>query len=169
MKSGPEFRSMNLGPGRRLTMKITYMTAAQLLLLFAACLPAAAQAGVNPSSTQTSAGMKEAQVKTLQQQLDGYQQQVRAKAEQVENARQEAISAGIQGDGAGPFIDGYRQEQKELEALQAALTPKIEQTRTLIASLTTPAQPSITVQSPKVKPAGPVHEVVAANNSQKVH
>jgi hypothetical protein len=156
-------------------MKITYMTAAQFLLLFAACLTAAAQAGVNPNhgsdgiSAQISASAQEAQVKTLQRQLESYEQQLRAQAELVENARQEAISAGIQGDGAGPSIDACRQEQKELEELQAALAPKIEQTRAMIANLTMPAAQSGSVASPKVKPGRPARAVVAASNSHDVH
>ena len=121
-------------------MKITYMTAAESLLFLAACLPAAAQVSVNPNhrsdgSSQSSASTQEPQVEALQPQLKSYEQQLQAKAEQVENARQEAISAGIQGDGAGPFIDAYRQEQKELEVLQAALAPQIEQVRATIAAL----------------------------------
>jgi len=80
--------------------------------------------------------------------LKSYEQQLRGKAEQVENTRQEAISAGIQGDGAGAFIDAYRQEQKELEELQAALAPQIERTRIVIANLTTAPPPSDTALSP---------------------
>jgi uncharacterized protein YukE len=154
-------------------MKITYITAAQFLLLSAACLPAAAQAGVNPShgsdasSTQISAGTKEAQVKTLQRQLEGYEQQLQAKAERVEEARQEAISAGIQGDGAGPFIDAYRQEQKEMEALQTALAPKMEQARAMIANLTMPAPLSDAPNAKKTMRAA--HAVVAASNSHEIH
>jgi hypothetical protein len=76
-----------------------------------------------------------AQVQPVQTRLEDYEKLLREKAEQVENARQEAISAGIAGDGAGPFIDFYQQQQMELEALQAALTPKIDQARATIASL----------------------------------
>jgi hypothetical protein len=156
-------------------MKITYVTAAQFLLLSAACLSAAPQAGVNPNngsegiSAQISASTKEAPVRTLQRQLESYEQQLRAKAELVENARQEAISAGIQGDGAGPYIDACRQEQKELEALHAALTPKIEQTRAMIANLTMPAAPSDSAPSPKVKPARSAAMAVTASNSHEIH
>lgn len=145
-------------------MKITYTTAAQCLLFLAACLPAAAQ-----PSTQMSASTKESQVKTLQQQLESYEQQLRTKAELVENDRQTAISAGIQGDGAGPFIDAYRQEQKELEALQAALTPKIGQTRAMMANLTVPDALSDSAPSRNVKPAQPARAVVAARNSPEIH
>lgn len=143
-------------------MKITYTTAARCLLFLAACLPAAAQVSVNAShnsdgSSQISANTQEAQVKALQQQLESYQQQLRAKAQQVENARQEAISAGIQGDGAGPSIDAYRQEQKEMEALQADLAPKIERTCKLIANLTTPVPLSYCFEFPYDDGAADTH------------
>jgi hypothetical protein len=152
-------------------MKITYRTAAQGLWFLAACLPAAAQADVNPShfsdgGSQISAVTQEAQVKPLQRQLGSYEQQLRGKAEQVENARQEAISAGILGDGAGPFIDAYRQEQKELEVLQATVAPQIERTRTMISNLTVPALPS-TSAPPKRTPARQARTVVAYSNSRE--
>jgi len=127
-------------------MKITYKTAAQTLLL-ASCLTAAAQIEINPdhfpdpAAPVAFAPHQEAQVRPLQTRLEEYEGLLRAKLEQVENARQEAISAGIQGDGAGPFIDFYQQQQMELEALQAALTPKIEQTRAIIVSLNSPVSP----------------------------
>lgn len=79
---------------------------------------------------------QQAQLRPVQTRLDDYENLLQAKREQVENARQEAISAGIVGDGAGSFIDEYRQQQMELEALQAALTPKIDQERATIAGLT---------------------------------
>jgi hypothetical protein len=149
-------------------MKITYMTAAQGLLFLAACLPATSQVNINPEeSSQISASTAEAQVKALQGQLEGYEQQLRAKAEQVENAQQEATSAGIQGDGAGPFIDAYRQEQKEFEALQAALAPQIERTRTMIANLTMPAVPSASAPTPKMTPARRTRTVVPDSNSRE--
>ena len=77
----------------------------------------------------------------MQTRLEDYEKLLQAKREQVENARQEAISAGIQGDGAGSFIDAYQQQQMELEALQAALSPKIDEARKLIAGLTNADSP----------------------------
>src|SRR5215471_4787723 len=157
---------------RRLAMKITYMTAAQALLFLAVCLPEAAQTSVNPNhgsdrSPQISVSTQEDQVKARQQQLEGYEKQLRAKAEQVENARQQAISAGIQGDGAGPFIDAYRQEQKELEVLQAALAPQIERMRTLIVNLTMPALRSDSAPTPKMTPARPARTVLDSNSRER--
>jgi DNA repair exonuclease SbcCD ATPase subunit len=128
-------------------MKIAYMTAAQCLLFLAACLTAAAQADVNPdrypdeASATSSASAQETQIRTLQAQLESYQRELRAKAESVEAAQQEAIAAGIQGDFAGAFIDVYMEQQKELDRVQATLTPQIERTRALIASLTNPVSP----------------------------
>jgi Skp family chaperone for outer membrane proteins len=128
-------------------MKITYKTAAQFLLLLAACLTAVAQSEISPdhfpdqATPVASAPRQEAQLRPLQTRLEDYQQQLREKSEMVENARQEAISAGIVGDGAGPLIDAYRELQMELEALQAALTPKIEKARKLIAGLTNADSP----------------------------
>jgi hypothetical protein len=153
-------------------MNITSRTAAQGLLFLAACLPAAAQANVSPThrrdgSSQICAGAPETQVKALQRQLESYEQQLRAEAEQVENARQEAILSGIQGDGAGPFIDAYLQEQRQLAALQAALAPQIEQTRTMIANLTMPAPRSDSAPTRKLTPAPPAKTVVADSNSRE--
>jgi hypothetical protein len=170
VESRPEFRLKSLEIRRRLAMKITYMSAARGLLFLAACLPAAAQANLSPThradgSSQISAGAPETQVKALQRQLESYEQQLRAKAEQVENAQQEAISAGIQGDGAGPFIDAYLQEQRQLEALQAALAPQMERTRTMIANLTMPAPRSDSAPTRKLTPAPPAGTVVAGGNS----
>jgi len=122
-------------------MKITYKTAAQSLLLLAACVAAVAQSEIAPdhfpdqAAPVAAAPRQEAQIRPLQTRLEDYENLLRAKAEQVENARQEAISAGIVGDGAGSFIDAYQQQQAELEALQAALTPKIDQARAIIAGL----------------------------------
>lgn len=121
-------------------MKTTYKTAAQSLLLLAACLTAVAQSEIAPdhfpdeASSVALAPRQEAQIRPAQTRLEDYANLMRAKQEQVENARQEAITAGIQGDGAGSFIEAYQQQQMELEALQAALTPKIDEARAVIAA-----------------------------------
>ena len=129
-------------------MKITYKTAAQSLLLLAACLAAVAQSEIAPDHFPdqavlvASASRQEAQVRPVQTRLEDYEKLLQAKRDQVENARQEAISAGIQGDGAGSFIDYYRQQLMELEALQAALTPKIDEARKVIAGMSSPDFPA---------------------------
>ncbi len=128
-------------------MKTTFKTVAQSLLMLAACLAAVAQSEIAPDHFPdqavlvASAPQQEAQVRPVQTRLEDYEKLLQAKREQVENARQEAVSAGIQGDGAAPFIDFYQQQQMELEALQASLTPKIDQARKLIAGLTNPDFP----------------------------
>ncbi len=128
-------------------MKTTFKTAAQSMMLLAACLAAFAQSEIAPDHFPdqavlvASAPRQEAQVRPLQTQLEDYENLLQAKREQVESARQEAISVGIAGDGAASFIDFYQQQQMELEALQASLTPKIDQARKLIAGLTNPDFP----------------------------
>ncbi len=128
-------------------MKTTFKTAAQSMMLLAACLAAFAQSEIAPDHFPdqavlvASAPRQEAQVRPLQTQLEDYENLLQAKREQVESARQEAISVGIAGDGAASFIDFYQQQQTELEALQATLTPKIDQARKLIAGLTNPDFP----------------------------
>ncbi len=125
-------------------MKTTFKTAAQSLLLLAACVAAVAQSEIAPDHFPDQAVLvaaaprQEAQAQPVQTRLEDYENLLRAKEEQVEGARQDAISAGIVGDGAGSFIDAYRQQQAELEALQAALTPKIDQARAIIAGLRNP-------------------------------
>jgi hypothetical protein len=116
--------------------------------LLAACLAAVAQSEIAPDHFPDEAApvafapRQMAQVRPVQTRLEDYENLLQAKLEQVENARQEANSAGIQGDGAGPFIDFYQQQQMELEALQAVLTPKIEQARAIIAGLNSPDSPA---------------------------
>ena len=125
-------------------MKTTFKTAAKSMMLLAACVAAVAQSEIAPDHFPdqailvASAPRQEAQVRPVQTRLEDYEKLLQAKREQVENARQEAISAGIQGDGAESFIAFYQQQQMELETLQAALTPKIDQARATIAGLNSP-------------------------------
>lgn len=122
-------------------MKITHMTVAQGLLLVAACLPAAAQMEINPdhfpepSAPVVQASQTQPEIITLRQKLEGYEQQLRAQLEQVEIARQDAISASVLGDGAQASMYSYQDEQTKAERLQAALKPQIELLRSTIASL----------------------------------
>jgi len=122
-------------------MKITYMTVAQGLLLVAACLPAAAQMEVNPdhfpdeSAPVVQASKPESEINVLRQKLKGYEQQLRAQLEQVEIARQDAISSSVLGDGSQASMYAYQDEQAKAERLQAALTPQIKALRSTIASL----------------------------------
>ncbi len=124
-------------------MNVTH-TSAQFLLFLAVCMPAAAQKQIGPdrhqaqSASAVSAALRadDTQIRSLQLRLKNCEEQLRQKSERVEDARQQAISAGIQGDGAGAFIDVYREQQKELESLQAELAPQIAQAQKLIAELT---------------------------------
>lgn len=83
-----------------------------------------------PTKTELSA-----QITSQRGRPDALRAQLKKKAERVEELRQEAISAGIQGDGASGYIDAYRQEKKELDRLAQALTPQIEG---ITANLTAP-------------------------------
>ena len=123
----------------------------RLILLFsvsalAAIQPAAAQFEVSPDhfdkpaiartpqSTRAEQKLKEsiAEEHTL---LDNYAGQLAAKAQQVENLRQETISAGIIGDGGAMYMMWLSTEQQELQALQASLTPLMDFSRDVLARL----------------------------------
>lgn len=102
---------------------------------------------------------QQSRIQVLQSRIARCEQQLRAKFEMVENARQEAISAGIQGDGAGSSIDEFRRQQHELDLLAMSLEPQITQVknairdlqnqRTVVASAKVPARNF----RPAVKPA----------------
>ncbi len=93
-------------------MNFTLKTAAQSLLILAASMTAVAQSEINPDhfsdGPSQEAYTPQTQVKTLQSRLDDCQRQLRAKMDQEEHARQDAISAAAMGDGAGPYIDFYQ-------------------------------------------------------------
>jgi hypothetical protein len=75
------------------------------------------------------------QIASQRGRLEALQAQLKVQADRVEELRQEAISAGIQGDGASVFIDAYRQEKKELDRLARALAPQIEAIKANMAVL----------------------------------
>jgi hypothetical protein len=77
------------------------------------------------------------QIRDLQAQIVSYQTRIQAKSEMVEDARQEAVSAGIQGDGAGTYLEAYRLQQDQLELLQQSMTTQIALARNTIADLET--------------------------------
>jgi len=121
-------------------MKITYRAAA--FFSVAAVLTAAALMKINrghPSEQASSSALssqQEIEVNVLQEKLKNYEEQLRAQLELVENARQDAISAGIQGDGSQDYIYLYQEEQARADVLQATLVPQINQMRATIATLT---------------------------------
>jgi hypothetical protein len=104
--------------------------------------PAWPQAEVNPdhfpdqafSGTLASSTLQ-ARIQDQQALLTVYETQLRVKAKMVEEVRQETISAGIQGDGAGSYLDAYRDQQEQLQSLQQSLAVQIAQARNTIASL----------------------------------
>jgi len=123
----------------------------RLILIFsvsalAAIQPAAAQFEVSPDhfdnprvaqtlqSTRAEQNLKES-IAEEQTMLDQYAEQLAAKAQQVENLRQDAISAGIGGDAGGMFITSFRTEQQELQALQASLAQLMDFSREVLAGL----------------------------------
>jgi len=95
--------------------------------------PAWAQFEVSPDHFESDQDSKTAsthetelqiQISDLQDQIGSYMANIQAKSEMVEEARQAAISAGIQGDGAGSYIESYRLHQKQLELLQQSMTTR---------------------------------------------
>src|SRR5262249_9657889 len=97
-----------------------------LALMLTCCLaagPAMPQADINPDhfpdgpAVQVdSSGLNHQQARTEHQsQFDQLIIQIGNQRQAVEEANQDAISAGIVGDGAGPYIDAYKTEVERLE------------------------------------------------------
>ena len=59
--------------------------------------------------------------------LKSYTEQIAEKERQVEDLRQQAISAGISGDGAAMEIAWFRNQQEELITFRASLGPLIDE------------------------------------------
>ena len=123
-------------------MKSLTKIAAMSLLTLASAMRVMAQAEVNPDhfpdeATPVAAVRPEIQAEIEQQKerVNNYEAQLKAKAALVEESRNEAMSAGMQGDGAGSFIDAYNANVEEFEALRASLTPRITMALQTIASL----------------------------------
>ncbi len=123
----------------------------RLILIFsvsavAAIQPASAQFEVAPDhfdnarSAQTEQSARAEQnlkesIAEEQSLLDNYAGQLAAKAQQVENLRQEVISAGIGGDGADMYVAWFRTGQRELQALRDSLDPLMDSSREVLAGL----------------------------------
>jgi hypothetical protein len=123
----------------------------RLILLFsvsalAAIQPASAQFEVAPDhfdnarSAQTEQSARAEQnlresIAEEQSLLDNYAGRLSAKAQQVENLRQEVISAGIGGDGAGLYLAWFHTGQRELQALKDSLDPLMDSSREVLAGL----------------------------------
>lgn len=67
--------------------------------------------------------------------LESYTEQVAEKERQVEDLRQQAISSGINGDGAAMEIAWFRNQQAELITFRASLAPLIDYSREVLAGL----------------------------------
>jgi hypothetical protein len=121
-------------------MKTTYTAAA--FFSVAAVLTAAALMKIDrghaseQASSSALVSQQETEVNVLQEKLDKSEEQLRAQLELTENARQDAIAAGIQGDGAQDFVYVYQREQAQADLLEATLVPQIKQIRATIATLT---------------------------------
>jgi len=123
----------------------------RLFLLFsvsalAAIQPASAQFEVAPdhfdnariAQTEQSARAEQNLNESIAEEqslLDNYAGQLAAKAQQVENLRQEVISAGICGDGADLYLAGFHTGQRELQALKDSLAPLMASSREVLAGL----------------------------------
>jgi hypothetical protein len=116
------------------------------VLALAATQPAVAQFEVAPDHFDLSAKAQTAQFAREEQKLresiaeeqavlEGYAIRLLEKEQQVEGLRQAAISAGINGDGAGMNIAFLRGEEQELQALRASLAPLVEFSREVLAGL----------------------------------
>jgi chromosome segregation ATPase len=114
-----------------------------LLFILLLMAPASAQFEVNPDhfaneKSKPAAGSPvelQAQINEAQSHLLSYQAQLKAKSESVEEARQQAISAGIQGDGAGSYLDACEEQRKEFELLEKSLSARIEEAENTINGL----------------------------------
>ena len=67
--------------------------------------------------------------------LESYTKRVAEKERQVEDLRQQAISAGISGDGAAMEIAWFRNQQEELITLRSWFAPLIDYSREVLAGL----------------------------------
>ena len=123
----------------------------RLILLFsvsavAAIQPASAQFEVAPdhfdnarvAQTEQSARAEQKLRESIAEEqslLDNYAGQLAAKARQVESLRQEVISAGIGGDGAGLYLASFQTGQREMQALKDSLVPLMDSSREVLAGL----------------------------------
>lgn len=103
-----------------MTNKKTVLAANCLVVL---AIALALGATINPyHSSDSSAARVPATASAESAQPDLDSARLDSMANQVEEARQEAISAGISlGDGAGPYIDNYRAQLHELERAKTRL------------------------------------------------
>ena len=104
-----------------MTHKRTAVAALCLMLLSA--VPALPQAEINPDHFPDPPAAQMAVIGSAEvSQAEANSAELDEMAAQVEQAREEAASAGISlGDGAGPAIDAYRAQAQDFEQLKARL------------------------------------------------
>ena len=95
---------------------------AALLMTLMPAMPAWPQAEINPDHFPDPPDAQESMIKTDgSQQADARSAELQSKENLAEEMRQEAISVGIQGDGAASYISEYRNQLNELDTLRAKL------------------------------------------------
>jgi chromosome segregation ATPase len=115
------------------------------VLMLAAALTASAQFEVAPdhfvddnvsvAASTPAADRLQQEIAEQQAALQASKAMLQTGEEKVEQLRQEAISAGIQGDGAGPQISAYREEQTRFEVLRSSLASRITTAEATLVSL----------------------------------
>lgn len=122
-------------------MKTLNQTLALCLLTMGTAMHVMAQADVNPdhfpdeSPSVTSAQVLHSEIQQEEARIKAYESQLRAKYEMVEQVRNEAISAGLQGDGTECFSDEYRAQMTQLNDMLQSLRPQIVMAQNNIAKL----------------------------------
>ncbi len=101
---------------------------AALCLMLLPIAPAFPQAEVNPDHFPDAADAQVVQLRSDLLEPQAYSSELQAQEDQVEEARQAAISAGMQGDGAAMYIDEYRDQANQLEQLRAKLGSSSDRT-----------------------------------------
>jgi hypothetical protein len=146
-------------------MKSLMKIAALSMLTLASATRMMAQAEVNPdhfpdeaTPAVTVPANIQAEIEQQRAFVASYETQLRMKSGVVEESRNEAISAGLQGDGAAMFIDAYRANQEQFDALRESLNPRITMALNTIASL----EAGSTVVAEATRVTGPTSTVAPA-------
>jgi chaperonin cofactor prefoldin len=121
-------------------MKSLKIIATVTLFALATVSFAAAQAEINPDHfpDPPAAPVKaevQAQINNLQAKVQGCEARMRAEQEKLETLRQEAVSAGATGDGAGDFVSAYMAEKETVDATLRTLAMEMTAANKDIASL----------------------------------
>ncbi len=145
------------------------------LLMLAAALPASAQFEVAPdhytddreaiSASMPAADQLRHKIAEQQSALQASKAMLAAREQKLEELRQDAISAGIEGDGAGPQLSAYQAEQHDVEILRSAVAVRIQAAESVIASL----QDELAAQSaPRTDTAGLTSRTRTSHHSGRV-